>query len=229
VGAYLALLVAFIALTLAATVARLGPLRLVRGAFIAAPFVLVAVPIIFTNPNAPIGTVDVGPLTLTISGEGLRIFTTVALKSWLSVQAALLLTYTTPFHDLLDAMRELRVPRIFVAIIGFMYRYLAVLGDEAQRLMRARASRSAEPEHGHGGGSIAWRARVTGGMVGALFLRTYERSERVYAAMQARGFEGTFRHMELRPVSPIEWATLVVVLALLVFWLAAAYLVWATS
>jgi cobalt/nickel transport system permease protein len=159
-----------------------------------------------------------------MSAEGLRIFTTVALKSWLSVQAALLLTYTTPFHDLLDAMRELRVPRIFVAIIGFMYRYLAVLGDEAQRLMRARASRSAEPEDGRGGGSIAWRAQVTGNLVGSLFLRTYERSERIYAAMQARGFEGTFRHMELRAIRPAEWVTLAVGLVLLAAWVAAAHL-----
>ena len=121
-------------------------------------------------------------------------------------------------------MRELRVPRLFVAIIGFMYRYLAVLGDEAQRIMRARAARSAEPEDGHGGGSIAWRARVTGGMVGALFLRTYERSERIYAAMQARGFEGTFRHMELRRIQAAEWVTLFAALLLLAAWLAAAHL-----
>lgn len=140
------------------------------------------------------------------------------------MQVALLLTYTTPFHDMLDAMRELHVPRIFVAIIGFMYRYLAVLGDEAQRLIRARASRSAEPVDGRGGGSIAWRARVTGSMVGSLFLRTYERSERIYAAMQARGFEGTFRHMELRAVRTAEWAALVVGLALLAAWVAAAHL-----
>jgi cobalt/nickel transport system permease protein len=224
VGAYWALGVAFAALTLASLIARLGPLRLVRGAFIAAPFMLIALPVIFTNPLDPIGTIDIGPLTLTISAEGLRIFTTVALKSWLSVQAALLLTYTTPFHDILDAMRELRVPRIFVAIIGFMYRYLAVLGDEAQRLMRARASRSAEPEDGRGGGSIAWRAQVTGNLVGSLFLRTYERSERIYAAMQARGFEGSFRHMELRAVRRGEWATLMLALVLLVAYVVAAHL-----
>jgi cobalt/nickel transport system permease protein len=162
---------------------------------------------------------------LSVSGPGLQLATTVIAKSWLSVQVALLLTYTTPFHDMLDAMRELHVPRIFVAIIGFMYRYLAVLGDEAQRLIRARASRSAEPEDGRGGGSIAWRARVTGSMVGSLFLRTYERSERIYEAMQARGFEGTFRHMELRAVTTAEWATLGIGLALLAAWVAAAHLV----
>jgi cobalt/nickel transport system permease protein len=210
-----------VALTIASTVARLGPMRLVRSSFIAAPFLLAALPIVFVRPGEPIGSIDLGPLHLTISGEGLRIFTTIALKSWLSVQVALLLAFTTPFHDLLDAMRELRLPRVFVAIIGFMYRYLAVLGEEAQRLMRARASRSAVAADGRGGGTIVWRARVTGAMVGSLFLRSYERSERVYAAMLARGFAGTFRHMGVRAIRRSEWVAFAAVsLGLVAFELA---------
>jgi cobalt/nickel transport system permease protein len=161
---------------------------------------------------------------LTISGEGLRLFSTIALKSWVSVQVALLLTFTTPFHDLLDALRELRAPHILVAIIGFMYRYLAVLGDEASRLIRARASRSAEAAGRRAGGSIAWRAKVTGQMVGTLFLRSYGRSERIYAAMVARGFEGTFRHMELRPIRRAEWIAFGLGLAGLGSYLLAAHL-----
>lgn len=197
---------------MASTIARLGPLRLARSAFVAAPFLLAALPIVFVRPEQPIGTIELGPLRLTVSGLGLLIFVTIALKSWLSVQVALLLTFTTPFHDLLDAMRELRLPRIIVAIIGFMYRYLAVLGEEAQRLMRARAARSAVAADGQGGGTIAWRARVTGGMVGSLFLRSYERSERIYAAMLARGFEGTFRHLGARAIGRAEWMAFVAVL-----------------
>jgi cobalt/nickel transport system permease protein len=218
-----ALLVVWLVLVAASALARLGPLRLSRGAFIAAPFLLAALPLVFTRPEQPLGSVDLGPLRLTISGEGLRIFTTVAIKSWLSVQAALLLTYTTSFHDLLDALRELRLPRVMVAIIGFMYRYLAVLGDEAQRLMRARAARSAVAV-GQGGGSIAWRARVTGGMVGSLFLRSYERSERIYAAMLARGFEGTFRHLGARVIRRGEWMAFTVTLLGFVVFVAAAHL-----
>jgi cobalt/nickel transport system permease protein len=81
-----------------------------------------------------------------------------------------------------------------VAIIGFMYRYLAVMGDETERMIRARSARSADPT-GHGGGTVRWRATVTGRMVGSLFLRSYERSERIYAAMQARGFDGELRYL----------------------------------
>jgi cobalt/nickel transport system permease protein len=134
--------------------------------------------------------------------------------SWLSVQVALLLAFTTPFHDLVDALRELRLPRILISIISFMYRYLAVLGDEGSRMLRARDARSGARE-GASGGSLRWRATVTGRMVGSLFLRAYERSERIYAAMQARGFEGEFRHLRARPLVRTELVWLVVLLAAL--------------
>jgi cobalt/nickel transport system permease protein len=194
VGAFTALAIAWGLVLVAATLGHVGTFRPARRAFLAVPFLLAAVPLIFTRPGDPLGTATLGPLTVTVSGEGLRMFATIALKSWISVQAALLLAFTTPFHELVDGLRQLRLPQVMVAIISFMYRYLTVLTDEATRMTRARASRSADPD-GRGGGSLRWRARVTGAMVGSLFLRSYERGERIYAAMQARGFEGEFRHL----------------------------------
>ncbi len=215
VGSFAALGIAWLALAGLSTLARLGPLRLTRSAFFALPFMLAALPLIFTRPGDPLVTIEIGPLALTISGQGLREFATIALKSWISVQAALLLSFTTPFPDLVEALRRLRVPRLLVAIIGFMYRYLAVLTAEAGRLNRARLSRSAVVE-GRGGGSVRWRAGVVGGMVGSLFLRSYERSERVYAAMQARGFDGEFRTMGGRPLATADWLAFAVVAAAIV-------------
>lgn len=190
-------------------------MRLARSAFFAFPFVLAALPLVFTRPGDPLATIAIGPLVLTISGQGLREFVTIALKSWVSVQAAFLLAFTTRFPDLVEALRRLRVPRLLVAIIGFMYRYLAVLTGEASRLNRARLSRSAVVE-GRGGGSIRWRAGVAGGMVGSLFLRSYERSERVFAAMQARGFGGELRSMGGRALTSSDWTAFVVVAAAIV-------------
>ena len=129
---------------------------------------------------------------LTVSLEGSVRFLSILLKSWISVQAAILMTVTTPFPDLLWGLRALHLPRTLISIIGFMYRYLFVLSDEAMRLRRARAARSATGA-GRSGGSLRWRARVAGGMVGNLALRAFERSERVYAAMQARGFQGEIK------------------------------------
>lgn len=223
VGSYLAIGLAWLVVVGLAAVARVGPLRPARRAFLATPFLLAALPLVFTRSAEPLGSIVLGPLTLTISGEGLRMFTTIAAKSWVSVQAALLLAFTTPFHELVDGLRQLRLPRIMVAIISFMYRYLAVLSEEATRMARARTSRSADVG-GRGGGSIAWRARVTGAMVGSLFLRSYERSERIYAAMQARGFEGEFRHLHTRSLRSSEIAVIGLCLLLCVAFTISAHL-----
>jgi cobalt/nickel transport system permease protein len=204
IGSALAFVIVWLVLVACSATAGLGPFRLSRSAVIALPFTLAAFPLVFTLPEQVLGTVALGPLDLTISAEGLRRFLTIAVGSWLSVQVALLLAFTTPFHDLIDALRELRLPRILISIISFMYRYLAVLADEGSRMLRARDARSAGARDGKGGGSIRWRATVTGRMVGSLFLRAYERSERIYAAMQARGFEGEFRHLRTRPLHRVE-------------------------
>jgi cobalt/nickel transport system permease protein len=82
-----------------------------------------------------------------------------------------------------------------VATISFMYRYLFVLVDEAMRLQTAREARSVGT-----GRNVVWRARVLGGMIGSLFIRSYERSERIYAAMLARGFAG-----EVRTLTELTW------------------------
>ena len=190
-GAFAAYVFVWLALAAASAFARLGPLRLVRGSWVVLPFVLVAVPLLFTRPGEALLTLELGPIVLTITDAGLRDVLSIVAKSWLSVQAALLLAYTTPFADLVEALRALRVPAIMVSIISFMYRYLAVLTDEAGRMSRARASRSAAAPQGRSGGSLTWRAKVTGSMVGSLFIRSYERSERIYSAMLARGFAGT--------------------------------------
>jgi cobalt/nickel transport system permease protein len=87
-----------------------------------------------------------------------------------------------------------------------MYRYMFVLVDEGQRLMRAREARSADLAGQRSGGSLLWRARVTGDMIGTLFLRTYERSERIYQAMLARGYTGEFRALGQREVKRREFA-----------------------
>jgi cobalt/nickel transport system permease protein len=222
-ASWAALAIAWVTLALLSASAGLGPFRLSRGAFFALPFMLAALPLVFTRPGDIIATIGIGPITLSISGQGISEFATIALKSWVSVQVALLLTFTTPFHDLVDGLRALRMPRIIVSTISFMYRYIAVLSDEASRMMRARASRSAAVDGG-GGGTIVWRMQVVGGMVGSLFLRSYERSERVYAAMQSRGFQGELRHMHGRPLDAADWAFLITATAAIVAFVVAGQL-----
>jgi cobalt/nickel transport system permease protein len=143
------------------------------------------------------------------------------------VQAAIVLATSTPFPDLLAAMRAVGIPRLLVAIFGLMWRYLFVLADETLRMVRARASRSGHTDQPglRPGGSLAWRARVTGGMAGSLFLRAFERSDRIYMAMVSRGYDGEVRAAPLPKLAPSSLLALGVGLAMLAMLLCLAYLI----
>jgi cobalt/nickel transport system permease protein len=173
---------------------------------VALPFALAAITLPFTVPGEPLA--QEGPLTASV--EGTVRFASILIKSWVSVQMAILMTFTTAFPDLLWGLRALRLPSVLVAIVSFMYRYLFVLADEALRLTRARAARSGVgPTGRRTGGSLAWRGRVAGGLVGNLTLRAFERSERIHAAMVARGFQGEMRMLETPRASDLDWNVMV--------------------
>jgi cobalt/nickel transport system permease protein len=211
----------------------LGVGYVLKRASLAFPFVLAALPLVFTTEGTILFSMDLGPWTLNASVEGMGRFVNVALKSWLSVQAAIVLASSTPFPDLLRAMRAVRIPRLLVAMFGLMWRYLFVLADEALRLMRARAARSGVPETASHkphqrrvGGTLAWRARVAGGMAGNLFLRAFERSDRIYVAMLSRGYDGEVRSLSLPALTSAERLMLIAGLCLLGMLLAFGILLW---
>ncbi|MCP4536548.1 MAG: cobalt ECF transporter T component CbiQ [Chloroflexi bacterium] len=201
--AYILLIIVVLAVIL---VSRLGMRFVQRRAAVALPFALAAVTVVFSTPGRSLLTMPVLHWQLTVTDDGLIRFISIVLKSWLSVQMAVVMTASTPFPALLQAMRSLRLPQVLVTTFGFAYRYIFVIGDEVLRLMRARTARSGARD-GKGGGSILWRARVTGGMAGSLFLRSIERSERIYDAMVARGYDGETR--SLRPPILRPWDILV--------------------
>lgn len=102
-------------------------------------------------------------------------------RSNLSLSAMIILSNTTPFSELLELLRRLRMPALFVTTLSLLYRYLFVLVDQAERMSRARRSRTFRSRRW-----LAWSAGA--GVVGQLFIRSTERAERVYAAMSARGW-----------------------------------------
>jgi cobalt/nickel transport system permease protein len=176
----------------------------IRRSFIVLPFVLAAIALPFTTPGSSLFKIP--GLGWTVTEPGMIRFLSILVRSWLAVQAAILLTATTRFPDLLWALGALRFPKPLVSTIGFMYRYLFVLADEALRMIRARAARSAQfPDHARP--TIRWQGRVAGSMVGSLFLRALARSERVYAAMLARGYDGQMRSLVKFRMSNIDWIT----------------------
>jgi cobalt/nickel transport system permease protein len=110
-------------------------------------------------------------------------------KNSMSFVAVLTLSGVTPFPKLLAALRGLRTPVVLVATLHFMYRYLHVLTDELDRMVKARRSRSFRRS-----GRLDWGLLT--GLIGVLFLRAIERGERVHAAMVARGWDGDPRVLE---------------------------------
>ena len=128
------------------------------------------------------------PLALGVAGlaifqpHGGRIFATMVVKTTLCLLAMILLSNTTAFSALLGVMQRARVPGLLVSTLALMYRFMFVLADEAQRMRRARASRTFRP-----GRWWSWKTLAT--VIGQLFVRSTERAERVYAAMAARGWK----------------------------------------
>lgn len=112
---------------------------------------------------------------------GWALFASMLAKSSLCLALMVLLTVTTRFSDMLQVCWRAGVPPLLVTTLALMHRYLFVLADEMQRMLRARRSRSFA-----GGRGAAWRGAAQVG--GQLFVRSSERAERIYAAMCARGF-----------------------------------------
>ena len=194
-GAWIAFALAWAFLLLANALAKLGLGFTFRRSFIALPFALIAVTVLFSIPGEPLYTFRLFMSTVTITDAGVLRFVSIVIRSWLSVQMAILLVATTEFPKVVHALNHLRIPTIITVIILFLYRYLFVLSDEVLRLLRARQARSAVVPGRSSGGTVAWRARIVGHMAGQLFLRSYERSDRIYNAMLSRGYKGELMTM----------------------------------
>jgi cobalt/nickel transport system permease protein len=173
-GLYAALLVG------AAAVAKVSPAILLRRMIVEVPFVVFAVLLPFISRGERI---DVLGLSLSVSG--LWGAWSVLAKATLGVLTSILLSATTDLRDLIAGLDRLRMPTLIVQIMTFMVRYADVVTDEMRRMQIARASR----------GFVARDIRhlpVLARSLAALFIRSYERGERVHLAMLSRGYTGRF-------------------------------------
>ena len=171
-GVYLVVLLAVVALS------RVPPLFLAKRMLVETPFVLFAVLVPFIAEGERVEV-----LGLSLSGPGLLAAWGLLVKGSLGVLASLTLAATTEPQDVLVGLRRLRMPDQIVQIMGFMLRYLDVVTAELGRMnvaMRSRGLDPRSPRH--------WP--LLGRTLGALFIRSYERGERVHLAMLARGYDG---------------------------------------
>lgn len=160
--------------------ARISPGFIARRLTVVVPFVASALLLPFIAEGGRF--VEVFGRSLSVDGSWAA--WNVAAKSSLGATASIIVAATTPTPALIAGMGRLRVPAVIVAIVSFMVRYLDVLSDELARMRLAMVARCHDPRW-------LWQARPVASSAGALFVRSYERGERVHQAMAARGFTGT--------------------------------------
>lgn len=189
----------------AAALASLSARVLLRRLLVETPFVLfaVALPVIGTGPRTEV-------LGVSVSVAGSWAAWSILAKATLGVAASVVLAWSTPVADLLGGLERLRCPKVLVAIAGFMVRYLDVVSGELHRLQIARVSRGDDPRW-------FWQGRAVAATAGTMFVRSFERGERIQRSMLARGFTGTFPST-VRPGTRPRWfpALLVPLVALMI-------------
>jgi cobalt/nickel transport system permease protein len=189
-------------LAVVARLAGIGLPTLARRLVIELPFLAFALflPLVGEAPHT-----DVAGLSL--SEPGLWGAWNILVKGTLGVATTVLLASTTSIAELLYGLDRLRVPRAFTAIAGFMVRYAEVITGEARRMRIARLSRGYDPRW-------IWQARAVAASAGTMFIRSYERGERIHVAMLSRGFDGEIPVSRHDRASRREWATVALLPAL---------------
>lgn len=181
-----------LALLVLLALGRLPPLPILRRSLVVLPFLLVPA------ASAPFLRKALDP-----EASLWVVMAVVAGRAWLASLLLVSLMACTRYADLLEGAARLGMPRILVSLGGFMYRYLFVLTDEAGRMLQARDLRL------YGQSTLVAGSRVAGTMVAALFLRTWDRAERIHQGMLVRGVEGTPRRPAPRPLDAGDWTLLV--------------------
>ncbi|MFE0146253.1 cobalt ECF transporter T component CbiQ [Nonomuraea sp. NPDC059007] len=187
-GCYAVLLVAV------AAVARVPLTFVARRMVIELPFVLFAflIPVIGMGERTTV-------LGLSLSVPGLWAAWNILAKASLGVVASILLAATTEPRAVLMGAQRLRVPSLLVQIAMFMLRYMDVIVDEMRRMKVARESRGFEARNMR-------HIPVIARSVGALFIRSYERGERVHLAMLSRGYDGRMPVVQEISAGVRQWA-----------------------
>ena len=131
------------------------------------------------------------------SYEGITLFWSILIKAYLTIICVILLVSSTKFNCLLKAFEKMRLPKVFIMIMSFMYRYIFVIIDEVMATKQAKDARST-------GGSRWLQAKASANILGSLFIRTYEKGESVYLAMCSRGFNGEIRTTDRFKISGFD-------------------------
>jgi len=160
---------------------------------------LISLPLPFITPGVALTSLEYGKVVVVITREGLYKATQFTLRVWVCVALSVLLILTTKFSKIIEAMKNLRFPCILVTMTAVTYRFIFLFIDEAYRMALARESRTTK--------KLRWKENVKSlaNMIATLFIRAHERGEKVYLAMMARGYTGTFRSFDNMKYTKRDW------------------------
>jgi cobalt/nickel transport system permease protein len=162
----------------------------------------IAAPALFLVPGDIVGRVPL--VGWPITAQGLTTAGYLVLRVETTATLACVLVFTTPWPHVLKALRALRVPLVFVLMLGMTYRYILLLLEAAHEMFDSRRSRAA------GALSRADGRRLAMNAAGALFGKTLYLSDEVYLAMQSRGFRGEVHVLDDFRMRRRDWAALAV-------------------
>ena len=187
--------VAYFAIIITITqIAKLPIITVFKRSLIEVPFIFFALLMPFFGTGE---VIEIGSISLYVNG--LLAGAGIVVKGTLGILVAINLSATTTAREILNGLETLKMPTPMVQIASFMLRYVNVVNDEMLRMAVARASRGFEAT-----GVRQWPVLATA--AGALFIRSYERGERVHLAMIARGYQGELPRTEKINNSAKYWA-----------------------
>ena len=187
--------VAYFAIIITITqIAKLPIITVFKRSLIEVPFIFFALLMPFFGTGE---VIEIGSISLYVNG--LLAGASIVVKGTLGILVAINLSATTTAREILNGLETLKMPTPMVQIASFMLRYVNVVNDEMLRMAVARASRGFEAT-----GVRQWPVLATA--AGALFIRSYERGERVHLAMIARGYQGDLPKTEKINNSARYWA-----------------------
>ncbi len=193
IGRWQAFLGYFLALFITVAAAKIPFTLMFKRALIEIPFIFFALLMPFFGTGERFEVAG-----LNLYREGLLAGAGIFVKGTLGVITAIVLSTSTTAREILRGLERLKLPTLMVQIASFMLRYVNVVNDEMERMKIARESRGFVAT-----GIQHWKVLATA--AGALFIRSYERGERVHLAMISRGYEGVLPHDEPPHISAGLW------------------------
>jgi cobalt/nickel transport system permease protein len=124
-----------------------------------------------------------------VSPKGILSAARLFMKSLGAVSCLYYLSLNTPMVDLLQALDKLGVPKLFTELMGLIYRFIFVFLETVDRMITAQKSRLGYDRPRAGYRSLA-------ALAATLFIRAYKRSDELYTALEARGYEGEIKVLD---------------------------------